>query len=59
MLLPLKVLIAPNPTRNTQIANTDTNRFGVYFQDLISITEQIKVLAGLRWSWQESEVTTY
>lgn len=48
----------PN-SRNTQIANTDTNRFGVYFQDLISITEKFKVLAGLRWSWQESEVTTY
>ncbi|WP_348798666.1 TonB-dependent siderophore receptor [Flavobacterium adhaerens] len=48
----------PN-ARNTQIANTDTNRFGVYFQDLVSITEQFKVLAGIRWSWQESEVTTY
>lgn len=48
----------PN-ARNTQIANTDTNRFGAYFQDLISITDQIKVLAGLRWSWQETEVTTY
>ncbi|MBP6558398.1 MAG: TonB-dependent receptor, partial [Flavobacterium sp.] len=45
--------------RNTQIAKTDTNRFGAYFQDLISVTHQIKVLAGLRWSWQESEVTTY
>ncbi|HEY6141889.1 MAG TPA: TonB-dependent siderophore receptor [Flavobacterium sp.] len=46
-------------SRPTQIANTDTNRFGVYFQDLISFTKQIKLLAGLRWSWQESEVTTY
>lgn len=51
--------VAPYPSRRTQIANTDTNRFGIYFQDLISITKQIKVLAGLRWSWQESEVTTY
>ncbi|MGQ7946827.1 TonB-dependent siderophore receptor [Flavobacterium sp. WC2509] len=50
---------APYPSRQTQIANTDTNRFGVYFQDLISITKEFKVLAGLRWSWQESEVTTY
>ncbi|WP_163397711.1 TonB-dependent siderophore receptor [Flavobacterium fluviatile] len=48
----------PN-ARNTQIANTDTNRFGVYFQDLVSITEKFKVLAGIRWSWQELEVTTY
>lgn len=45
--------------RTTQIAKTDTNRFGVYFQDLISITEKFKVLAGIRWSWQEAEVTTY
>lgn len=48
----------PN-ARNTQIVNTDANRFGVYFQDLISVTEQFKVLAGLRWSWQESEARTY
>lgn len=47
----------PNADR-TRIANTDTNRFGVYAQDLISITSQFKVLAGLRWSWQESQVTT-
>ncbi|MCI9846906.1 TonB-dependent siderophore receptor [Flavobacterium pectinovorum] len=48
----------PN-ARNTQILKTDANRFGAYFQDLISITEKIKVLAGIRWSWQETEVTTY
>nr|WP_315242041.1 TonB-dependent receptor [uncultured Flavobacterium sp.] len=48
----------PN-ARNTQIAKTDANRFGAYFQDLISITEKFKVLAGIRWSWQETEVTTY
>lgn len=51
-------LTAPYPTRATQLATTDTQRFGVYAQDLISITEYVKVLAGLRWSWQESEVTT-
>lgn len=45
--------------RATQIAKTETNRFGVYFQDLISITEKFKVLAGIRWSWQEAEVSTY
>lgn len=48
----------PN-ARATQIAKTETDRFGVYFQDLISITEKFKVLAGVRWSWQEAEVTTY
>ena len=51
-------LTAPYPTRATQLATTDTQRFGVYAQDLISITDYVKVLAGLRWSWQESEVTT-
>ena len=51
-------LTAPYPTRATQLATIDTQRFGVYAQDLISITDYVKVLAGLRWSWQESEVTT-
>lgn len=44
---------------NTRIVKTTTNRFGVYAQDLISITEQFKVLAGLRWSWQEAQVNTH
>ncbi|KAF2516477.1 TonB-dependent siderophore receptor [Flavobacterium foetidum] len=49
----------PVTDRATQIAKTETNRFGVYFQDFVSITEKFKVLAGIRWSWQEAEVTTY
>lgn len=49
----------PTTDRATQITKTDTNRFGVYFQDFISITDKFKVLAGIRWSWQEAEVTTY
>jgi iron complex outermembrane receptor protein len=48
----------PYSTRATQLATTDTQRFGVYAQDLISVNNYIKVLAGLRWSWQESDVTT-
>lgn len=43
---------------NTKIASTETTRFGAYFQDLISLSEKFKVLAGLRWSWQEAQVTT-
>jgi iron complex outermembrane receptor protein len=43
----------------TRIVKTDTNRFGIYAQDLISFTEQIKVLAGIRWSWQESQADTH
>lgn len=49
---------APFNSRITQLATTDTKRFGAYAQDLISINQYIKVLAGLRWSWQESDVTT-
>lgn len=48
----------PNGTL-TRIVKTDTDRFGIYFQDLISFTEKWKVLAGLRWSWQEASPTTY
>lgn len=43
---------------NTKIVETDTNRFGIYAQDLISVSTQFKVLAGLRWSWQESQADT-
>lgn len=46
------------PSENTRIVKTTTNRFGVYAQDLISITDKFKVLAGLRWSWQESQPVT-
>ncbi len=45
--------------KNTKIVKTDTKRFGIYVQDLISITDKIKFLAGLRWSWQEAQVDTY
>jgi iron complex outermembrane receptor protein len=40
---------------NTKIVETITNNFGVYFQDLISIQKKIKILAGIRWSWQEAQ----
>jgi len=32
-------------------------RWGTYAQDLISFTDKIKVLAGIRWSWQETDQT--
>lgn len=31
---------------------TATNRFGAYANDLISLSEKVKVLAGIRWSYQ-------
>ncbi|KQX15863.1 TonB-dependent siderophore receptor [Flavobacterium sp. Root420] len=50
--------VIPYPTRTTQLTSTETQRFGAYFQDLVSVNQYIKVLAGLRWSWQQSEATT-
>ena len=43
---------------NTRIVKTTTNRLGFYTQDLISIANNIKLLAGIRWSWQESQPET-
>ncbi|PJJ60867.1 TonB-dependent receptor [Hymenobacter chitinivorans] len=39
----------------------NTRRAGFYVQDLLSLSEKVKVLAGLRWSYQEtpSDVYTY
>lgn len=34
---------------------TPINRAGVYVQDLISISDKLKVLAGVRWSMQEAQ----
>ncbi|MDF7811967.1 TonB-dependent receptor [Hymenobacter sp. YC55] len=46
--------------RNTRTF-TNTRRAGFYVQDLMSITEKVKLLAGVRWSYQEtpSDVYTY
>jgi iron complex outermembrane receptor protein len=52
-LYPQNTLI-PEAT-NTRIVQTTTNNFGIYIQDLISIKEKIKILAGIRWSWQEAQ----
>ena len=44
---------------NTKIVKTNTNRFGIYAQDLISITDKFKLLSGLRWSWQKALAKNY
>lgn len=50
---------APKPDALlTNIVTTTSHRFGIVAQDLITITEKFKVLAGLRWSWQESQPIT-
>jgi iron complex outermembrane recepter protein len=47
----------PVATRLT-LVETPVNRLGAYVQDLISLTPKIKLLAGIRWSLQESPATT-
>jgi len=52
-------------TQRTDIPNAlDTSRttapvyrLGAYAQDLVSLTDKFKVLAGLRWSWQQTYQT--
>ncbi|WP_395063411.1 TonB-dependent siderophore receptor [Flavobacterium sp.] len=44
---------------NTRIVKTETNRYGIYAQDLISLTDKFKVLAGIRYSIQETKPVTY
>ncbi|TGE28230.1 TonB-dependent receptor [Hymenobacter metallicola] len=44
--------------RNTYTKG-NTRRAGFYVQDLLSVTEKIKVLAGLRWSYQETPSDVY
>jgi iron complex outermembrane receptor protein len=52
-------------TQRTDIPTaTDTSRttapvyrVGTYAQDLVSFTDKIKMLAGIRWSWQETDQT--
>lgn len=43
------------------LVNTPVYRFGAYVQDLISISAKLKVLAGIRWSMQQTvpPTTTY
>ncbi|HRO69675.1 MAG TPA: TonB-dependent receptor, partial [Chitinophagaceae bacterium] len=47
----------PEANRLTYV-ETPVNRFGGYVQDLISLTPKLKLLAGLRWSLQESPAAT-
>lgn len=50
----------PNLTAST-LTSSPVKRFGVYVQDLICLNKKIKLLAGLRYSYQTtgSEVFTY
>ncbi|MBO9732763.1 MAG: TonB-dependent receptor [Chitinophaga sp.] len=37
------------------VSNAPVNRVGVYVQDLISISEKVKVMAGIRYSYLQTE----
>ena len=37
------------------LTHTPINRVGVYVQDLVDIVEKVKLLAGVRFSYQETE----
>lgn len=48
-----------NMPETTLLTNTSAtvNRFGGFVQDLISLTDKFKVLAGVRWTFQETPTT--
>lgn len=46
----------PGDTLKT-VTNAPVNRVGVYVQDLISVSEKLKVLAGVRFSYLQNEST--
>lgn len=47
----------PTITKN-RLISTPISRFGIYLQDLVSLTEKWKVLAGIRYSYQDTENNT-
>jgi iron complex outermembrane recepter protein len=49
--------IVPTMDKNTN-ALAEINRVGIYFQDLIEVTQKLKVLAGLRYSYLENDTNT-
>ncbi|MCO6173862.1 TonB-dependent siderophore receptor [Flavobacterium sp. NRK F10] len=48
----------PDLTLNTY-TQTPISRFGIYVQDLISFAEKWKLLAGVRYSYQDTESNVY
>jgi iron complex outermembrane receptor protein len=41
-----------------RITTSPINRFGIYVQDLVALSEKIKILAGVRYSYQRNERAT-
>ena len=42
-------------TKEVRLISTPVMRFGAYVQDLISISEKLKLLAGIRWTYQNAQ----
>ena len=55
-----RAMLIPTLTAR-QLTEAPINRFGLYAQDLIAFSEKVKLLAGLRYSYQQtgSNVLTY
>ncbi|WP_317173612.1 TonB-dependent receptor [Hymenobacter montanus] len=58
---PVERLTGFNSLVRNSLTKGNTRRAGFYAQDLLSLSERVKVLAGLRWSYQEtpSDVFNY
>ncbi len=46
----------PN-SKKKDLTRVPTRRIGIYVQDLISLSEKLKFLAGIRWSYLENKTT--
>ncbi len=48
----------PNLAQST-ITTAPVNRFGVYVQDLVALSEKLKFLAGVRYSYQDTKSSVF
>lgn len=55
---PASELPRPDLDKNT-LTTTPVNRFGVYVQDLISFNKYLKLLAGVRYTYQDTNNQVY
>ncbi|WP_230687591.1 TonB-dependent receptor [Hymenobacter ruricola] len=56
---PTERLTGFNSLVRNSLTQGNTRRAGFYAQDLLSLSDKVKVLAGLRWSYQETPSNVY
>ena len=56
---PAERLVGFNSLVRNSLTQGNTRRAGFYAQDLLSLSDKVKVLAGLRWSYQETPSNVY